>query len=106
MEGLYSGQCIHFEVPQRWLSCGPHQAKPELAYDDSWRTTRLRKITNLSTAAVRKESVTTKGKPKPKPKRNSTAKPPPNPKPKLKPKSEQNLKSPQKSHKKDSRPGK
>ena len=70
MEGLYSGQCIHFQVPQRCQSCGPHQAKRELAYEESWRSTRIPEITNLSTTAVKNESVTTNGKPKPNPKRN------------------------------------
>ena len=27
MKGLYSGQCIYFQVPQRCQSCGSHQAK-------------------------------------------------------------------------------
>ena len=58
MEGLYSGQCIYFQFPQRCQSCGPHQAKRELAYEDSRRSTRLPEITNLSTTAVTKESVT------------------------------------------------
>ena len=86
MEGLYSGQCICFQFPQRCQPCGPHQAKRELAYEDSRRSTRLPEITNLSTTAVKKESVTTNGKPKPNPKQNSTAKPAPKPKPKPKPK--------------------
>ena len=86
MEGLYSGQCIYFQFPQRCQSCGPHEAKRQLAYEDSRRRTGPPEITNLSTTAVKKKSVTTNGKPKPNPKRNSTAKPPPKPKPKQKPK--------------------
>ena len=88
MEGLDFGQCIYFQVPQRCQSCGLHQAKRELAYEESRRSTRLPEITNLSTTAVKKESVTTNGKPKPNPKQNSTTKPPPKPKAKPKPKPE------------------
>ena len=100
MEGLYSGQCVSFQVPQRCQSCGPHQAKRELAYEDSRRSTRLPEITNLTTTTVKKESVTTNGVPKPNPTWNSTAKPQPKPKPKLKPKGKP------KGHKKDSSPSK
>ena len=54
MEGLYSGQCIFFQVPQRGQSCGPHQAKRELAYEESRPRTHLPEMTNLSTTAVKK----------------------------------------------------
>ena len=70
MECLYSGQCIYLQVFQRCQSCGPHQAKRELAYEESRRSTGLSEITNLSTTAVKKKSVTTDGKPKPNPKQN------------------------------------
>ena len=99
-EGLYSGQCIYFQVPQRCQSYGPHQAKRELSYEESRRTTCLPEITNLSTTAVKKEEVTTNGKPKLNPTRISTAKPPPKVKPKPKPKSKR------KGHKNDSPPSK
>ena len=95
MEGLYSGQCIYFQVPQRCQSCGPHQAKRKLAYEDSRQSTRLPEITNRT---VKTESVTTNGKPKQNLKRNSTAKPPPKLKPKPKPKPKP------KGHKNDSPP--
>ena len=91
-----------FQVPQRCQSCGPHQAKCELPYEESRRSTRLPEITNLSTTAVKKESVTTNGKPNPNPKRNSTTNPAPNRKPKPKPKP----KTKPKGHKNDSPPGK
>ena len=100
MEGLYSGQGIEFEVPQRCQSCGPHQAKHELAYEESRQSTRLLEIINLSTIAVRKDSVTTNGKRKPNPKQNPTAKPQPKPTPKQKPKPKP------KGHKNDSPPSK
>ena len=80
MQGLYFGQCIFFQVPRRCQSCGLHQAKRELAYEECRRSTSLPEITNLSTTAVKKESVTTNGKPKPNPKRSSNAKPPQKPK--------------------------
>ena len=99
-QGLYSGQCIYFEVSKRCQSCGPHQAKRELAYEESRRSTRLPEITNLSTTAVKKESVTTNGKPKLNSKWISTAKPPPKVKQKLK------RKSKRKGHKNDSPPSK
>ena len=92
MEGLYSGKCISFQVPQRCKFCGRHEAKRELAYE----------ITNLSTTAVKKESATTNSKLKPNPKRNSTTKPPPKQKPKPKPKP----KPKSKGHKNDSQPSK
>ena len=61
MEGLCSGQCIYFQFPQRCQSCGPHQAKRELAYEDNRRSTRLPEITNLSTTAVIKKVPTRTG---------------------------------------------
>ena len=64
MEGLYSGQCIYFQFPQRCQSCCPHQAKREGAYEDSQQSTHLPQITNLSTTAVKKESVTTEAVPR------------------------------------------
>ena len=70
MEGLYSRQCIYFQSPQRPQSCGPHQARRQLAYEDSGWSTRLPETTNLTTTAVKKESVTTNGKPRPNPRRN------------------------------------
>ena len=106
MEGLYSGQCIYFQVPHRCQSCGPHQVKRELAYEDGRRSTRLPEITNPSTTSVKKESVTTNGKPKPKPKRNSTGKQPPKPKRKPNPKPKRNPKPPAEGHRSNSPPGK
>ena len=107
MEGLYSGQCISFQVPQRCQLCRPDLAKRELAYEESRRSTPLSEITKLSTTALKAESVTTNGKPKPNPKRNSTTKPPPKsklkpkPKPKPTPKGDTNDSPPSKKPKKE-----
>ena len=90
---------------RRCRSCGPHKARRELAYEDIRRSTYLHEITNPSTGALKKESVTTNVKPKPKSKRKSTAQPRPKPKskpkPKPKPKGDKNYSSPSKKPKEE-----